>query len=73
MGLLGGGCLEELELLRAERVVVHWQKPWDRRGKCEVERRRRSQAQERTGGEARASVEVKKEHERPSGQKGFVA
>uniref|UniRef100_A0A8C3U9K6 Centrosomal protein 290 n=1 Tax=Catharus ustulatus TaxID=91951 RepID=A0A8C3U9K6_CATUS len=37
----------------------------DRRGKSEKEKRR-LQAQERTGA-ARASVEVKKEHERPSG------
>lgn len=29
MGLLGCGSFQELELLRPDCVVVHWQKPWD--------------------------------------------
>lgn len=30
MGLLGHGSLRELELLRPECVIVHWQKLWDK-------------------------------------------
>lgn len=29
VGLLGCGSFQELELLRPDCVVVHWQKPWD--------------------------------------------